>query len=128
MSRTRQLPRLNVVNVALALIAASLVYLGWTFIPVYWQAHKVDNALSEVKWEASRINLYEDDPRGEAMLERLRQAAYDLKIDDRFLEVYFSEDHTSVHMDYVVDVRHFFGKTTSLEFHRKQEIPQAKGQ
>jgi len=123
--RKSGLIQLNVVTVTLAIVLAALVYGAWKFGPVYWQAHKVDNLMSGVKWEASKINMFRDDPRKQKLENRLRDGCLELGIDERFLDVYFSDDLTSVHADYDVVVDHPFGFSTTLEFERSEEIPRA---
>ena len=114
---------LNPVTIGLTLLLVAGVYAGWKFIPPYWQAQKVDNALSAVKWEASKIKLVEHDGRDEELLARLREKLGKLGIEQRYLNVYFAPNYTSVHADYYVFVHHLFGKTTKLEFRRKLAIP-----
>lgn len=116
---------LNVVSVLLLLLLVAIVYGGWKYAPVYWQAHEVDQALAGAKWEASKINMFEGDDRKDALENRVRDECLALGIDEAYLEVYFSDDMRSIHADYQVDVHHLIGGTATLEFERIQEIPKA---
>jgi hypothetical protein len=114
---------LNPVSVTLGLLLVAGIYLGWKFVPVYWQAQKVDTALAKVRFEASKVVLTEHDPREARLLERLYDDIVSLGVDPTYLQVEFSPDYSSVHARYRAIVRHPFNKTTELEFHRSVEIP-----
>jgi hypothetical protein len=114
---------INLVSVTLTLLLLAAGYLGWKFVPVYWQAHKVDTALTRTRWEASKIHLVTSDSREPRLLDSLREEILSLGVDERFLEVYFAPDYTSVHADYTALVHHPFGKVTTLEFERRVKVP-----
>jgi hypothetical protein len=113
----------NPVTVGLVLLLGAAGYVGFKFIPPYWQAQKVDNALSTVKWEVSKLPLYDRTGRADVLLERLKTEVIAVGVDEQYLRVYFEPDYTSVHADYYVFVHHPFGKMTTLEFRRSIDIP-----
>ena len=114
---------LNPVAAFLALAVGAGIYAGFKFIPPYWQANKVDNVLTAVKWEAAEIPLYGGGTAADTLVERVRNDVIALGDDEAPLDVYFAPDYTSIHADYVVVVTHPFGKTTTLELQRALEIP-----
>ncbi len=120
----RLLTHFNLVTITLAAIVAGGGYAGWKFIPPYYQAHKVDNALTGIKWEASEIPAFGGGDPADAILQKLRAELVGMGIDQRYLKVWFESNYTSVHARYVVFVEHPFEKTTTLKFHRVLEIPQ----
>ena len=108
----------------LLLVVVGAGYGGYKYIPVYWQAQKVDEALSSVKWEASKINLIDSDKRENGILERLRLKVLELGVDERYLYVYFGDDYRSVHADYNVWVDHPFGRGHFVEMTRQVDVPE----
>lgn len=113
---------INVVSVSLGLLLIAAGYLGWKFVPPYWQAYKVDNALQSVKWEAAELQRPGSEKEGK-LLVRLREEIVALGVDGRYLDVYFAPALEKVHAEYTTVVDHPFDKTTVLEFHRTLEIP-----
>lgn len=113
---------INVVSVSLGLLLIAAAYLGWKFVPAYWQAYEVDNALQSVKWEAAELRVPGSE-KEEELLIRLREEIIELGVDGRYLDVYFAPALEEVHAEYTTVVEHPFDKTTTLEFHRSLEIP-----
>ena len=115
--------RINIVSILMALAVASAIYFGWKIIPVYYEAQKVDTLLQGYRREASEIQLHKIDAREKRILEEVWQKVTEMGIDDPEMEVYFSEDYSSLPVDYSVEVRFFFGKSTTLQFERSVEVP-----
>ena len=105
------------------MLAVALVYLGWKFGAVYWQAHKVDTAMDAIKYEAAELTPTDDYERAERLLERVTRAVTALGIDDPNLAVFFAENYTSVHVNYKVEMRFWFGYERTMKFERSLEIP-----
>ena len=115
--------RINPVSVAVVLLVAGAIYLGWKFIPVYWQAQKVENLLDGYKQEASEIRLHERDSREEQILDRIRNDVIELGIDDPRLLVQFGPDYKTLSVSYKVEIRFIFGKSKTLEFNPTVDVP-----
>ena len=119
----KKIRSINPVSVGLVLLVAAAIYFGWKLIPVYWQAHKVQNALEAGRSEAMKINLIQDDPREERILEDLVERIRDMGVQDDYLDVYFMYDYSEIHAEYSRDIEFFWGKTWHKEFHRKVTVP-----
>jgi hypothetical protein len=130
-SRNIRTPLANVRNinlVSVTLVALLVVggYLGWKLVPVYWQAQKVDRALSAVVHEAAGLDLHRRDLREDRLLERLQAEIVGLGVADHLLQVYFAPDYSSVHADYTVEVGLLLVGTRPIEFRRHAEVPQTR--
>jgi hypothetical protein len=111
------------VTTLLLALAVLFVYGVWKFVPPFMQALEVDESLSRVKYEAARLPWEKLDSRvGEDMLARCEHEIEELGVDPDTLEVYFSPDFHSVHADYTAVLTHPLVGTTTLKFHREQEI------
>jgi len=113
--------RINVVSVLLALLVVSGAYFGWKIIPVYYEAQKVDTILASYRRESAELEVHKYTSHEEKLKDRIAAEVMDLGIDDP--DVYYDEDYTSLHVDYSVEVRFFFGKSITLHFERSVEIP-----
>lgn len=120
-SKPRKVRRINVVSVLLALLVAAGVYFGWKLIPVYYEAQKVDTVLAGYRRESAELEVHNDPKKEEAILDRIDSDLLELGIENP--AIYYSPDYTSLHVDYAVEVRFFFGKSTTLHFERSVEIP-----
>lgn len=116
---------INLVSVALVLLAVAAAYAGWKFIPHYWRAQKVDEALSDVGYRASDLYAIAEPSRRKReadLVEQARERLQALGVDDPLLNVWFEPGR--VHASYTVIVKHLFtARTTTLRFHRKGRIP-----
>jgi hypothetical protein len=121
--KPRRIRRINVVSVLLALVVASGAYFGWKLIPVYYQAHKVDTILASHRRASAELDIHRHNEREDEILEKVEKEVRELGIDDPYMQVRFSPDYTSLHVDYSVEVRFFFGKSKTLRFARSVEIP-----
>lgn len=119
--KPRRVRRINVVSVLLILVVASGAYFGWKLIPVYYEAQKVDTILAGYRRESAELEIYKYTKREDALLDRVADDVMELGIDDP--AVYFSDDYSSLHVDYSKEVRFFFGKSITLDFERSVEIP-----
>jgi hypothetical protein len=121
--------RLNLVSGFMLLLAIAGVYLGYKFIPVYWQARKVDEALDELKMPAATFFRMQDHyRRTEAdkiianSLARLHEMG--LKDEpDQPIQVWFSPDWKYLEAKYMVIVKHPVGKPTVMIMERKRDVP-----
>lgn len=116
---------INLVSVLLVMLAVAAAYAGWKFIPHYWRAQKVDEALSDVGYRAQDIDATKGPDRQKreaALAELARERLQALGVDDPLLYVWFEPGR--VHASYTVIVKHLFtARTTTLRFHRKGRIP-----
>jgi hypothetical protein len=119
--------RINPVSVGVVLLLVGLGYLGYKFVPVYWNARKVDDVLDAARFKASEIDPYRGQDLADRLLEQVTDDIVELGVDPTYLEVYFEGDYTSLHADYTVFVHLPFGKTVTLEFARKVDIPPGRG-
>ncbi|MFH0901570.1 MAG: hypothetical protein V2A73_13160 [Pseudomonadota bacterium] len=118
---------LNLVSVTIFLVIGAIIYSGVKFGPVYMKVYKVDQALMEMRHSMSNVKLAEMPQRARRKEEgKLREKAIqaleliDLNYAD--LQVFFSDDYKVIHAVYTIIVKHPLGKTTTLHFHRKQEL------
>lgn len=116
----------NWVSVLLFLFLAAAGYLGWRFIPIYYQREEVDSALSDLANQGLDLARYSPEARAakEAKLiarahERLRR----LGVTDPSLTVYFSPDYLYLHADYSVVIEHPLDQKTILLFQRQAKMP-----
>jgi hypothetical protein len=122
--------RLNVVSLFLLVLVAGAGYAAYKFVPVYWQAREVDQALDELKLPAATFFRMRDDLR-RAEADRIIARAYarlaEMGIEDHEeqpLQIWFAPDHSELHAKYRVDVRHpIIDKVTPMTMERQREIP-----
>jgi hypothetical protein len=126
----KQPRRLNFVSFLLLLILTAGGYLAFKFVPVYWQARKVDEALDEIKMPATRFHRMNDDARrGEAdkIIARAHARLIELGIEDhpdQPLQLWFSPEFDHLHARYRVDVHHpVVNKITAMTMDRDRDIP-----
>jgi hypothetical protein len=124
---------INWVTIFLLLLLGAGGYAGWKFIPVWWQAQKVDEALDEIKLEVASIQGWTPEQRRVAE-ERLRAKSLarikELGIEDqpnRPVHVGFTPDYSHILVNYEVVVEHPFGKTTRIKMERKVKVPATRG-
>ncbi len=108
---------------AIVALVAVGIYFGWKFIPVYWQAQKVENILAGYKQEASEISLHGQDSRESSIIDRVREDLIELGIDDPRPLVKFGPGYKSLGVTYKVEVRFLFGKSKTLEFDTSVDVP-----
>ena len=122
--------RLNLVSGFIGLVILAAIYAGWKFIPVYWQARKVDAALDEIKLPAAEFVFKNEDVKtqeGERMLAAAIARLHDMGIDDmpdQPLQVWWGPDYTELHAKYRVIVTHpAILKPTILDMERVRKVP-----
>jgi hypothetical protein len=121
--------RLNLVSAFLLLVAIAAGYAGVKFIPVYWQARKVDEALDEVKLQAStfhRMNPELLQAEADKIILKAIARINDLGIrdePDQPIQVWFSPDWRYLEAKYKVVVKHPVGNPTVMVMERKREVP-----
>jgi hypothetical protein len=126
---------INWVTVSLVLLLVALVYAGWKFGPVFWQAQKVDQALDELKLQVADIQSWSVDQRRDAeakliakATERLRELGIE-DHDEQPIQIWFSSDYRRILARYMVVVRHPFGpiwRTTRITMNRDVAVPTAR--
>ena len=121
-TRAKRIRRINFVSVSVILVVVAGAYFGWKFIPVYYQAHKVDTILQGHRRESTEIDKHRTDKTEDRILGEVTEELRELGIEDPRMKVYFAPDYTSLHVDYSVEVRFFFGKSKTLYFERSVEI------
>jgi hypothetical protein len=124
---------INWVTIFIVLLLVSAVYAGWKFIPVWWQAQKVEEALEEVKLEVSNIQGWTPSQQRLAE-EKLRAKAiariHELGIEDQPdqpVQVFFTEGYTHIKVTYEAIVDHVWGKQTRITINRSVKIPTTRG-
>lgn len=122
--------RLNVVSLLLLLIVLAAGYAGWKFVPVYWQARKVDQVLDEEKMAAASIDRLRDDARAttaDSVVAKAVTRIYEMGIEDQAeqpLQVWFDADYGALNARYQVVVRHpVVDKTTIMTMDRRVAVP-----
>lgn len=121
--------RLNVVSGFLLLVAIAAGYAGYKFIPVFWQARKVDEVLDTEKMRAVSFHRAPDEVKqreADIIVTKAAARVYELGIDDQPdqpLQVWFSPDYSELNARYQVVVRHPFGKSTVMTMNRTVEVP-----
>jgi len=115
--------RINPVSILVVLLIVGAVYAAIKFVPVYMLASDVDTILADAKHEAAELDVFSTGDRRDKLLEQVRDKIIDLGVDENRLEVYLDDDLSYIHADYVIVVKHPFGKTTELEFERSAKVP-----
>jgi hypothetical protein len=121
--------RLNLVSFVLLLIALAGAYLGYKFIPVYWQARKVDEELDMIKMRAATMYRMKDDVKQTVATEIVNAAVarmHEMGLEDypdQPIQVWFAPDYGELHARYMVVVRHPGGKQTVMTMERVREMP-----
>lgn len=117
---------INWVSLLLFLFLGAAGYLGWKFVPVYYQREEVDSALSDLANQGLDLARYSPEARA-AKESKLMTRAYErirrLGVTDPSLTVYFSPDYLYLHADYSVVIEHPLDRRTILPFQRKAKIP-----
>jgi hypothetical protein len=116
----------NWVSVLLFLITVSAAYLGWKFVPVFYQREEVDSALADLANQGLDMARYSADARADKeskLIARTYQRLQRLGVDDPSLVVYFSPDYAYLHADYSVVIEHPLDQKTILPFQRKAKVP-----
>jgi hypothetical protein len=125
----RQPRRINVVSVFMLLVAVAAGYAGYKFVPVYWQARKVDQVLDEEKLAMVNVGRLAEEHRAPVADKAIAKAItrlYEMGIEDvgeQPLQVWFSPDYGELNARYQVVVRHPVGKATVLTFDRHVTVP-----
>jgi hypothetical protein len=136
MSMYKQPRRINLVSTFLTLLVVAGIYAGWKFIPVYYQAWKVDDVLEEVRFQAADVRGGAISYGAQREMADKIQAAVLAKVrelgivdqPDFPIEVAFTDGFAQLYVRYRVVVRHLLvKKTTTLEFKRTLDIPAGKG-
>jgi hypothetical protein len=120
--------RFNVVSALLLLVALAAGYAGYKFVPVYWKARKIDQALDEIKMPATTFHRKPEEFRrteGDKIIAKAIATLYDMGVedeDDQPLQVWFEPDYSALNAKYKVIVTHPVGKPTVLVMERSRPI------
>ncbi len=121
--------RVNFVSVFLLLCVLAGGYAAWKFVPVYWQARKVDEALDETVAEAADFSIRNEDVRqkqGEKILNEAVARLHEMGIEDHAeqpLEVWWGDNYDTIHAKYRVIVEHpAILKPTVLTMERVRKV------
>ena len=125
--------RFNLVSTFLLLVALTGAYLGWKFIPPYWQAWKVDDELNQLRNESADLSTLSPEHRDE-MEGKIISRALDrvhalgvVDVPDFPVAVSFSPGYGYLVCRYRVVVKHpFVDRTTTLDFTRRVKLPSNK--
>ena len=118
--------KINFTTILLVVALAAGVYLGFKFIPVYWQRYKVDEILTDIAFGAIDLRLSNPDVRydqEQKLLAKARERITALGIDGETLTIYFADDMSSVNADYSVVVNLPVLEPTVLDFKRSVNVP-----
>ena|SRR5215467_10416430 len=125
--------RLNFVSFLMLVALVVGAYLGWKFIPVWWQSRQVDEELDTFAVQAVQFPRYTDEVRqrdGEKIVTSAIIALHQMGIQDQAdqpLEVWFSPDWSELHARYEIIVQHNLAnlvKPTVMRMHRIRKVPQ----
>jgi hypothetical protein len=122
--------RLNLVSGVFLLVVIAAGYAGYKFVPVFWQARKVDEVLDGESVRAASFHRVTDEvrqPQAEGIVTKAIAKLYELGIDDQPdqpLQVWFSPDYTELNARYLIVVQHPFGKSTLMTMNRTVQVPQ----
>jgi hypothetical protein len=121
--------RLNFVSFFVLLLALAAAYAGWKFVPVYWQARKVDEALDEIKMSGAtfyRMNPQVRQAEADKILARSIARLHEMGLKDepdQPIQVWFSPNFEKLQAKYMVIVKHPVGKPTVMIMEREREMP-----
>jgi hypothetical protein len=121
----------NLVTVLVILGIAAAAYGGIKFGKVLWQGWKVDEALDEQKIlltqaDVARLDPGQRDATAADVIARSVEKLREMGIEDQPdqpIDVYYSEDFTTLHAEYKVVVTHPVGGSTVIAMHRKVKVP-----
>jgi hypothetical protein len=122
--------RLNVVSFLMLCVVVAGGYLGYKFIPVYWQARKIDEELDMIKMRGATMYRMNDDNKSntaDSIINASIAKLHELGLEDtpdQPIQVWFSPDYTELHARYQVIVKHPGGKQTIMTMDRLREMPQ----
>jgi hypothetical protein len=125
----KQPRRLNLVSFFMLLVAIGAGYAAVKFVPVYWQARKVDEALDEVKMPAAtfhRLNPEARQSEADKIITNAIARLHDMGLNDepnQPIQVWFSPDWRYLEAKYMVIVKHPVGKPTVIVMDRRRELP-----
>ena len=121
--------RLNLVSFFLLVLVAAGVYLGYKFVPVYWQARKVDQELDEIKMRGATMYRMKEDVKmqtAEQIVNASLARLYEMGIEDtpdQPVQVWFEPDFSALNARYQIIVRHPGGKQTLMTMERQRPMP-----
>ena len=121
----------NFVSIFFLLVLVAGIYVAVKFVPVWWQAKKVDRELDELRLQAIDVHKYSDDQRRKKTDDIVAQAVariHDLGVEDepdQPVQVWFDADYSALHARYEVIVRHPGNviKPTVMTMDRAVEVP-----
>jgi hypothetical protein len=123
--------RFNIVTLFVLLFIGAATYAGIKFGPVYWQGREVDEILDEQKLQLTQADLARLDETNRnhqigvvigGSLEAIRALGI-VDYEEQPIEVFYSDDFTTLHARYMVVVEHPYGKPTVMTMNRKVKVP-----
>jgi len=121
--------RLNLVSFFMLIVVVAGAYLGYKFIPVYWQAHKIDEELDMIKMRGAAMYRMNDDAKSniaDTIVNASIAKIHEMGIEDtpdQPIQVWFSPEYDELHARYQVVVQHPGGKQTILTMDRVRDMP-----
>jgi hypothetical protein len=109
--------------ITISLVSLLVLYAAVKLVPMWWQARKVDEVLDSFRYEARQLSPDADDAKAYKLLDDLWDKLGEMGIDeDQALEVYFSDDRTTLYADYGIEVEFLFAFEHTFRFHRSCEF------
>lgn len=121
----------NFVSIFFLLVLVAGIYVAVKFVPVWWQAKKVDRELDDLRMQAIDVQRLNDDARRKKTDGIVAQAVariHDLGVEDEEdqpVQVWFTTDFSELHARYQVTVHHPANviKPTVMTMDRAVEVP-----
>jgi hypothetical protein len=109
--------------ILISLISLLVLYAAVKLLPMWWQGRKVDEVLESFRYEARQLHPATDEAKANKLLDDLWDKLGEMGIDeDQGLEVYFSDDWTTLYADYGIEVEFLFAFEHTFRFHRSCEF------
>jgi hypothetical protein len=121
----------NLVTLVIVVFLAGAGYVAVKFGPVYWQGWKVDEILDQkalllTQADVARLDEANRSSQAERALAESIEGIRGLGIEDQpdqAVEVFYSDDFSTLHARYQVVVNHPYGKPTVITMNRKVKVP-----
>ncbi len=102
----RGFKRFNIVSVPIYLIVISAIYLGWKYLPVYWEK---ESLLSIAQNAILTFHRAGPDGIAKGIMEQV-DMEHGRKLEWDHIQVRYFENHYEVEINYTVVINHLFGK------------------
>jgi|GEM_PF-5542572 len=105
-------------------VVVGALYAATKFVPVYMQGAEVESILDSYRHNAASLDVNDPGDSEDKILDAATADIIALGIEERYLEVYFTDGFETLNADYRVVVRFPFGKSVNLDMAQAIPVPQ----